>query len=223
MDGTLYVASGLNSWLSVDRVFVSEAGALQRRNVLGSGTQGGSSAGDSDYTASFEDGGAQTRLVIKRRADAVVGMALVHDSGRSFFDALPSGATQLEIVDAREIQSLPLKNVPGMITVEIVADAPDGSQLVLTRPTVDWSYEDFRLYYGRDGKLIERVIKNASRGSNTYLTFVVDGQDYDVVFASAFLSPNTPSTLRGKDGTQELTLVAGTPGLPEGATFACLR
>jgi hypothetical protein len=222
-DGTLYVGSSLSSTPSIDRVFVSEGGALQRRSVLGSGTQGGSLAGDSDYTASFQDGGAESRLVIKRRADAVVGVALVHDSGRSFFDALPSGAAQLEIVDAREIQGLPLKNIPGTITVEIVADAPDGSQLVLTRPTVDWSYEDFRLYYGRDGKLIERVVKNASRGSNTYLTFVVDGQDYDVVFANAFLSPNTSSTLRGNGSTQELTLAAGTPHLPEGATFTCLR
>jgi hypothetical protein len=32
------------------------------------------------------------------------------------------------------------------------------------------------------------------------------------------------STLRGKDGrTQQLTLASGTPSLPEGATFECLR
>jgi hypothetical protein len=66
------------------------------------------------------------------------------------------------------------------------------------------------------------VIKYASRGSNTYLTFVVDGEDYDVVFASAVLSPNTASTLRGGGGSQQLTLQPGTPHLPEGATFECL-
>lgn len=220
-DGTLYVASG-NAALGIERVFVSEAGALQRRAVLGSGSNG-ASASDGDYTGSFEDGKMQSRLVIKRRANAVVGMALVHDADRSFFDALSSQAERLTIVAASGLQGMTVKNIPGMITVEIVADAPDGSQLVLTRPTVDWSYEDFHFYYGQAGKLIERKIKNASRGSDTSLTFVVDGQDYDVIFASAVLSPNTSSTLRGGGGVQELTLQSGTPHLPEGATFECLR
>lgn len=219
-DGTLYVASGEAS-LGIQRVFVSEAGALQRRDVRGSGTQGGS-GGDGDYTASFEDGGAQSRVVIKRRANAVVGIALVHDADRSFFDALSSQAERLAIVDASEVQRMPVRNIPGMVTVEVVADAPDGSQLVLTRPTVDWSYDDFRIYYGKDGKLIERKIKNASRGSSTYVTFEVDGEDYDALFASAYFAPDSSSSLRGGGRELLLTLQSGTPHLPEGASFECL-
>jgi hypothetical protein len=221
-DGTLYVVSGVASPSNVDRVFVSEGGALQRRRVSGTGDRGGLS-GDMDITASYEDGATASRLVVKQRANVVVGIALVHDQGRSFFDELPSNALQLKILDASKIRSLPLKNLPAEVQIEFVASAADGSQLVLTRPRDDWSYEDFRLYFGRDDKLIERKIVNASRGSNTYLTFLVDGAQYDAVFASG-LSPNTESTVRGApSGEQTLTLVHGTPSLPEGATFECLR
>jgi hypothetical protein len=50
-------------------------------------------------------------------ADAVVGIALAHDGGRSFFDDLPSDAEPLKVVDPSKIRNLPLKNVRAKVVI----------------------------------------------------------------------------------------------------------
>jgi hypothetical protein len=221
-NGTLFVVAGASSADDVDRVFVSRDGVLERKRVLGSGSQGGS---DADFTVSYEDGELPARLVVKRRAAVIVGMALVHDTGRSFFDQLGDDAERLRVGGAQDLAGLPLANLPGEVLLEVLASTPDGATLVLTRPRDDWSYGDERVFYGHDGVLDERTLVpgSVSRSSRIWFSFRVQGVDYDAQIASELFAPGVPSTLNTPDGQQMLQLLDVSQGLPEDATFRCFR
>ena len=216
-DGTLYVvdepAGGGEA-----RVFVSEGMDVYRKRTLGSGADG-----DVDYTVSFEDGPTPQRLVFHREQGQVTGIALAHDNDRTFLDALASSAEPLMVESDEVVADLPLHNLPGEIVLEYLATLDEGGSeytLVVTRPRDDWTYDDFRVFYGTDGLLIERALANAGRGSYTYLDFEVDGAAYLATFGSS-LSP-IASTLKTGADVYDLQVDEGASQLPSGESFECL-
>jgi hypothetical protein len=98
--------------------------------------------------------------------------------------------------------------LPGEVVVESVADAADGSRIVVTRPKDDWTYDDFRVFYGTNGHLVERVTTFTGAKSYRAYDFIVDGATWSVVFASS-LSAVTESAI--DTGTAILPLTSVDP------------
>jgi hypothetical protein len=164
------------------------------------------------------------RLIFQRRAGEVTGMALAHDQERSFLDALGPEAEHLMLAEAREVRALALHNLPGEIVLEHLGSVDDGGGVrivVVTRPRDDWNYEDFRLFYGTQDRLIERKVENVERGNATCIDFDVDGVTYHVVFGSA-LGP-TESTLQVDAVEYAVQAEMDATSVPAGTRFECRR
>jgi hypothetical protein len=215
-DGTLYVAARDPEQGGEDRVFVSSGDTLYRKRVAGSGSRD-----TSDFTWSFEDGATTRRLVAHKQGDRVTGIALASPDQKTFFAELDTSAESLMPIDPSTLSAFKVRNLPGEITLEYVADVQDGSRIVVTRPRDDWSYDDFRVFYGGGDPLIERVVKLVARGSFTTIEFVVDGADYKATFTS-ILAPAITSNL--DTGTAMLSITTlDPPTLDPSATFECLQ
>lgn len=224
-DGTLYVVSGAGT--ARTHVFVSSGQVLQRKRASGSGSSGGP-GGEVNDTVSFEDGDTPKRLVFKRIDGVVKGIALVHDADKSFFDQLPASAEQLTIVVPAALATLKVQNLPGEQVLELSARTAAGDRIVVTRPADDWSYQDFRVFYGSGAALDERTARDAgsSKSGSRYLTFEVDGATFELTFGRVLrevgmVSPNS-GKLTTPSGEGALTLDDETQGLPSGLTFRCL-
>lgn len=89
---------------------------------------------------------------------------------------------------------------------------------------VDWSYQDFRVFYGTADQMNERHLANASRGSTTYISFDLEGAEYTAIFPSTLSAGDQPPTLGMGQGqaAQPLTLVGAGGAAPgAGLTFYC--
>ena len=145
-------------------------------------------------TWSFEDGATTRRLVAHKQGDRVTDIALASPDQKTFFAQLDATAEILMPIDPSTLTSFKVSNLPAEITLEYVADVQDGSRIVVTRPRDDWSYDDFRVFYGRGDQLIERVVTQVGRGSFTIIEFVVDGANFKATFTS-ILAPSITSNL----------------------------
>ncbi len=209
-DGTIYV---LDDGAPGYRAFVSEAGALQRKKV------GGSGSGPDWTVVSMTDANAPFSLKIESANGAPTRMGVFRGELKDkTFDIGVQGDV-LELVDASAYASLELRNIPTGIYVEYDASASDGRRLVVTRPDVDWAYEDFRVFIGTRARMVERPVKNVSRGSTTHVTFDVDGVEHHATFASS-MSSHTTATLTA-NGQQE-GLVVNTTDPGAGLSYFCL-
>src|SRR5262249_53431770 len=103
--------------------------------------------------------------------------------------------TVLELVPRATLDGMTLANLPGTSIVESSELTSDGHRLAVVRPQNDWTYADFRIFYGTDARMVERPVIQVSRGSATYLTFKLDGAEANAVLSNPFFSPATPSTL----------------------------
>jgi hypothetical protein len=224
-DGTLYVVSSAGT--ANTQVFVSSGQVLQRKRSSGSGSSGAAS-GEVNETVSYEDDSVPNRLVFKQTNGVVNGLALVHDGDKSFFDQLPGSAEHLAIVAPSELATLTVQNLPGEQVLELSARTPDGDRVVVTRPRDDWSYESFRVFYGSESAVDERTVRNAgsSKSGSRYLTFEVDGADFELAFGRVLLAVGmvTPNSgaLTTPTGARALALDDETKGLPSGLHFRCL-
>jgi hypothetical protein len=230
--GTVYLADEVPG-KSIDRVFVSSGTTLFRKRVTGSGSSGGGA--DVDYTFSFDlgDGSPNRALLIQRRGGAVTAMGL--GSGGKAFIGTPGATDETLTVLGDSVPSgFTLRNLPGDVTIEYVADVDDGKGgvIVVTRPTDDWDYTDFRVFFGPEGKMVERSVVNVtrSRGSDTDIHFTMGAATYDVVFT--FVTEITDAGLSGHPGPGTLVTGGGSPvavtqrypgptSLP-GFSFTCL-
>jgi hypothetical protein len=174
-DGTLYVADQFNS---LQRVFVSDAtGTLVRRRVSGSGfSSNGSGLNLYDFSSEGPDG--QFVLQIEKPAAGPVRMGVVQGTltDRKSFTIGQDGE-ELTVLPTGSTATMPVRNLPGDVTVEYIATSSLGEQLVVTRPTDDWSYTDFRLFLGPAGVLNEYPVTNVMRatdGGSTTITFTYD-------------------------------------------------
>jgi hypothetical protein len=227
--GPVYAADHVAD-TSTDRVFVSMGDTLYRRRVLGSGSSGG--AADVDYTFTFEDGAGERSLMIQRRGGKVTGVAL-GGGGKEFIG--DAGATgSLAVVDDATIATMKLRNLPGEVTIEYVADVENGSVIVVTHPRDDYGYSDFRLFHGPQNGLIEYPVLDVlrTRGSDTTIRFSEGGAELTAHFSWVFdpgddggiSSHPGPATLDAADGkTLSVTQRTPTPASLPGSAFTCLH
>jgi hypothetical protein len=203
------------------RLFVSEGMALRRRPTSGSG------AGEQPDGSSFE-------IVTSGMGDAALAVEVVTDAGGALTMGVFHGALATKtftigmqgdtvtVLGPDALEGYALENLPGRIYVEYVATLPDGRTMVVTRPEVDWSYADFRVFLSTSATspLLERRVINIVRASFTNILFDLDGTQAAAHFSSS-LAPG-PSTLSVGADSFELTVM--TPGTrpPTGVTFFCL-
>ena len=222
-DGTLYVVEqplgGTDSEL---RVFVSNGSKLERVRVTGSGS--GSTDGKAFLVFQFElpgDGGT-ANLGLSGQVGAY-DMAYVSGelAVRSYEDILAAGE-QLTREDETVIDDLTVSNLAGEIVVEYNAQAADGARLVVLRPRDDWSYEDFRAFYGEGNELIECRVDSVTRlrdGGTTTVVFELNGKVVTALFPASLTGNADAPTLTVDNESSTLTVLESTEGL----SFSCLK
>jgi hypothetical protein len=225
---TVYAADHVDP--STDRVFVSMGDTLWRKRVIGSGQSGGGA--DVDYNFNFQDDAGERFLLIQRRGGMVTSVAL-GSGGKEFIgDAGASGS--LTVVDAAAVGALKLRNLPGEVTIEYVADVEDSNVIVVTHPRDDYGYSDFRLFYGPQTALVEYPVVDVvrSRGSDTTIHFTMGGGQATAHFAwilepggdGGVMSHPGPGSLDTADGkTLSVTQRNPTPSALPGSAFTCLH
>ena len=221
--GTLYVISSSSYPDDPDLAFISTSAGLQRQRILGSGAGG---SPDANFTVSLDEA-TPTRIVAKRVGDMIVGIALVHDQDKTFYDQLPASATQLTVVDPSTLSGMPVFNLPGQQELRAFGTGSDGSQLVVTFPRDDGTDADYRVYYGIGNVLTQRVVTMESQtlSSTLYLTFAVEGGTIDATIAgpSIFVPVGTSSQLTTAKGVVPLTVDLGQTTLPASDSFLCFE
>jgi hypothetical protein len=203
-----------------DRLFVSDGMTLKRVAVAGSGSGADPGGGTFETVTS---GSGDTALTVQIVVDTMgtVKMGVVHGALKTKTFTIGMEGETLTVLRADELASYTLENLPGTIYVEYVATLPDGRTLVVTRPDVDWSYSDFRLFLSTAARsvLLERRVSNVVRGSFTEILFDLDGAQAKAHFSDSLSPP--PSTLTVGTETSELTVMPPNTR-PTGVTFNCL-
>jgi hypothetical protein len=211
-DGTVYLMDQGDSSL---RVFVSSGSELFRALVSGEGQL--SDEGVETNLATFEYGGAEFTMGVEVR-DGTARVAVGPPGGRSF-EAVLDGGDELTVLPGTVLDEYVLRNLPGDVEVEYLASVETGEQLVVIRPTNDWTYDDFRLFIGDPELLIERQVTSVVRardGGSTWIRFDFHGEPAEVNFPVA-----DPATLTTGSGTYTVELLP-----PENVTslsFECLE
>lgn len=233
---TIYLADEVTSPYA-DRVFVSDGDTLYRKRVRGSGSSGGPV--DEDFAFSYEVAPSALRtLLIQRRGGVVTAMALGPGDNRGFIGTPAATDEMLTVLDANAISGMKVRNLPGEVVLEYLADVEDGNVIVVTRPRDDWSYSDFRLFYGTLDQMLERKVLNVYRGNDTDIIFLVGSSQFDVHFSivydvsdagvSVHSGPATLDTGNGNilDVTERHLDADGgelTPSSLPGFSFTCIR
>ena len=210
----------------LDRVFVSDGKLLVRKRITGSGQNGGA-PDQAFYTFSFDDGGSGQALLLTTEMGQATAMGLGPPNTKGFIGDPGAVTTPLTVESRSVLADFTLKNLPGEVTLEYVADLDDGSEIVVTRPTDDWTYRDFRLFWGSPSDLVEQFVTNVSRARSggTTIEFRYDGRIATATFTWV-LDPDTshpgPGTLSA-GSEQGMTQRFPTPTTLTGSSFTCLR
>lgn len=226
---TLYVAD--TSSAGQLRVFVSSGGTLVRKDVVGSG-QMGSPPMLTKYTLSYRDAFADIatarNLLINWADGQATEMALGSGNPKAFLGSGTNGDETLTVEAASTVAGMPIQNLPHVPVY--VADASDGTGLVVTTSMDAYGTDDAHLYYGTAAQMIERPITayNASLSGDTTITFGVDAATYSVHFSIVLGDPDAspdgspgPVTLDKGGTTEMMTLRLPTPTMLPGFTFTC--
>jgi hypothetical protein len=217
--GTVYVIDRPMS--GTDRLFVSDGMTLKRQPVSGSGS-GSSPQGGTFEIVNSGTGADALAVEITKDPAGDVAMGVVHGPLKTKTFTIGTDGEALTVLDAGALSGYTLANLPGTIDVEYDATLPDGRTMVVTRPDVDWTYADFRLFLSASAgaPLLERKVASVDRGSSTSIFFDLDGQQAQAHFSDGLLAPG-PSTLTVGADSYDLTVMA--PGAsPTGLTFLCL-
>ena len=230
--GILYVADqgAYPSDPSLVRVFVASGGSLVRQHVIGSGQ-----IGNTEDIETFEspDGSTPARDLTLMLAGATASLITLgpESSGKLATEGLDGGAaTPLTLVDAGTVRGMPAIDLPG--AVQYVADAADGSAIVVTAPLeIDAGSSEFRLFYGPPTAMIERRIVSFSQSMSGYptISFSVDSQIYVMNITSTpssdgglWPTPGPVVLTTGTDARLGYTLRLPRPSNLTGFTFSCL-
>jgi hypothetical protein len=227
--GTLYV--GETASTGQQRVFVASGGTLVRKDVIGSGQMGGTPT--ANYTLSFRDAFADIatarNLLINTANGQATEMALGSGNPKAFLGSGTNGDETLTVVAPSTVAGMRIQNLPHVPMY--VADASDGTSVVVTWPMDAYGTDESRIYYGTKSDMIERPITayEESLSGDTTITFKVVAATYSVHFAITFGDPDAgplgspgPVTL-DKGGTMEMmTLRLPTPTTLSGFTFTCM-
>jgi hypothetical protein len=226
--GTLYVGEVAST--GEDRVFVSSGGTLVRKDLIGSGQSGGPP--NAQYTFSFRDPFADiatARALLINTSGKATAMALGSGSnGKAFLGPATTGDEVLTVVDSSTVAGLPIKNLPHVPMY--VADASDGTSVVVTWPMDAYGTDEARLYYGTPAHMIERPITSYSEthSGGADIAFTVDSATYSLQFSIAYGDPDAsplgtpgPVTLDKGGSTEPMTLRQPTPMTLSGFAFTC--
>jgi hypothetical protein len=219
--GTVYLIDEFTSpeGAGIDRLFISSGTVLQRQVVDGSGSNG--SGAGAFFIISTGSAGAQALQVeVEMGPSGPAKMAIHHGplSGKTF--AIDADGEPLALLSQADLAAFSLQNLPGTIVAEHHALLADGRVVLVTRPAVDASYQDFRVFFGPVDHLQEGTDVHVSRGSYTQITFTWDGRPVQAVFGSP-LAPAIVSALTIDGQTLPLT-VAAAGSAPAHATFFCM-
>lgn len=212
-DGTLYVVDRENP--GAERVFVSEQSALVRQRIAGTGS------GPDWIVFTITDATTPFTLKIETPAGGPARMGVVRGPFADRDFEIGAQGDVLDIVGMDALVGIPVNNLPGDVTIEYLAETDDGRRLVVIRPTDDWAYDDFRLFLGTPGTMVERQIFSVTRardGGTTTIVFDLDGAQATALFPAAIRME--PATLMIDGTTMTLTLTS--PGTSASAfNFYC--
>ncbi|MBM4353893.1 MAG: hypothetical protein FJ109_08870 [Deltaproteobacteria bacterium] len=231
-DGQLFVLAE-DSEHAEELVFVSDGSTLIRKKVLGAGIMGLAGEGDR-YEVSYADGDEERRLFVDVKPTGASNMKVC--DGEALWgkgQEPPADACQpLTVVGEEALDGYEVQSLPGTMLVEYYAKVADGTLIVVVRPEHDCGYEDFRLFWGEPGKMIEHKVLNVVRFS--------DGGTTDITFETcqgvAFVHFNNSLTaddgvdwsgcylhIGGSDGDEiEVTRMGEDAYDPNGKEFLCL-
>ena len=176
--------------------------------------------GDAPFTLLIELGGAMTRMM-------VVEGSLGRDKNLTISAA---AGEELEIVSKAALDSLAVQNLPGDVHVEYSARLSDGARLIVLRPEHDWSYEDFRVFFGPADRVEERHVTSVTRardGGSTHIDFEVGSEAAVAFFPSRLavdgVARDEPDTLEIGAKSLDLERLPMEALELDGLKFACLR
>jgi hypothetical protein len=218
-DGMIYV---IDEVLTGDRAFASEGSLLIRRVVAGV-------AGDGDRNAGtwivevLEPPAFKLKVEMSSGVPVRMGVIRGVTSERDF--TIGAQGDVLEVIGQEAIRDLILVNLPGFVDVPFDAVTEDGHRLVVTHPSYEWTYSDFRVFYGTPERMIERELVRASAGNSTWVTFKVDGLEETAFFpgpvGGPIVSPATQLPWLTANGVSSpLVMVNPDAGLGD-LTFLC--
>jgi hypothetical protein len=215
-NGTIYAAD--DGGPDQGRVYVSKGKQLVRQRVAGV------TMGDGVYVFEVQDHDPAFVLEIEGDYPKFVHIGVLIGSlgDRKVFTIGKEGE-ELTVVPESDVKALTLRNLPGDVLVEYADRLKDGRLLVVTRPEDDWTDKDVRVFLGPKNGIIERRVKEFSRGSDTHITFDLEGGDVEALYPLSFSvdagpMPGTPTlTIAGK--SQDLEAL---DGRPSGAHYQCL-
>lgn len=223
--GTLYVVDEPTGAYE-PRIFISVGSKLQREYVDGSGQSG--SMTDGSVTLSFSDPGADASTA-RNVAIAVSNGKATSMSFASSGKSNPGdpGETSLTLVDASNVASLTIVNLPNEI--RYVADVSNGDVIVVTAPTLndENGTPDERVFYGTTGAMIEHPLVSfeESDSGDANIAFSVGNETYTAHFT--YVTNGTtggpgPGTLdAGSSGNYAVTQRSPTPTTLTELAFTC--
>jgi len=224
-DGTLYVVDQPQP--GGERVFVSSGGTLQRQRIDGSGTESDGN-GAMSYTFTISDHVPAFTLKLETNAIGPTAMGVLQGTlldAKTF--TIGQQGSVLTLVPATQIAALPVANIPAQTFIEYNATLPDGRALLVVRPRDDWTYQDFRVFFGAPDHMVERSLDQVTRykdGGSTTINFTIDSAAAVASFPVQ-LSPGGlvigPSTLIIGATSFPLTL-GPTDSPPTGDSYFCL-
>ncbi len=223
-DGTLYVVDQPQP--GGERVFVSSGGTLQRQRGVGGGTET-AGGGVMRYTFTITDHTPPFMLKLETDASGPTAMGVLQNPPLDIktFTIGQQGSV-LTLVPASQVATLPVANIPAETFIEYNATLPDGRALLVVRPRDDWTYQDFRVFFGAPDHMAERSVDQVVRytdGGSTTINFTIDGAAAVASFPVQ-LSPGGlvigPATLT--IGTTSFPLTLGpTDSPPSGDSYFC--
>jgi len=178
-DGTFYVADSIEG---SDRMFVGTAEGLARVRVLGSGSESTSTGSITALTFLAPDDTVATFLIAVEGATTT--LSLVAGSYRPGPEPPPDPEV-LAVIDDATARATPVGGWVNPIVLEYHALVDGTDPLIVVRPELDWSYEDFRLFLGAGSEATERRVASVTRardGGSTHVVFDLDGQTADAFF-----------------------------------------
>ena len=213
--GTLYVVDEAAG--GEVRVFVGDESGLERQVVAGSGE--GTLDGGGWTVATLAEMNLLIKVTITDDGTVQMGVRDATDGARDF--TIGQEGEKLEVLDASAVDSLPLTDLPGEVFVEYWVQSADGQLLLVTRPTYDWEYDDFRVFFGPPERVEECVVEEVQRlrdGGTTIIAFAIDGAQATATFPTP-LGDDEPTL---ELGGETLALEDAEPDPQEGAEFFCL-
>ena len=194
-DGTLYVVDQPQP--GGERVFVSSGGTLQRQRIDGSGTES-SGGGVMSYTLFVSDHVPPLILKLENNAAGPTAMGVLQGTLADKTFTIGQQGSVLTLVPSAQVAGLPVANIPAETVIEYNATLSDGRALLVVRPRDDWTYQDFRVFFGSPDHMVERTVSQVVRyqdGGSTTINFTVDGVPAVASFPVSLTGVAAPPTL----------------------------